>query len=288
MARPRRLSQWGHYPPLSPDVQQDDSGIDVVYNDNGALEVSTDYGLIDTGTPGDGITFTGPDSIDGSYELSLNVTYLDDNYLRNDGDTATGDYVITGNLKASLLKTTNVEQTTTPASSADICFRNNNIDDESLRFMSREAMQDFTLGGQPYVNVERNVSQNISHGAWTPLYFNIENADRLGEFSTSTSRFTAIHSGIYHISCVILFTSAAWPAGKRVFLAVYKNGVAVQRGPACTIGGAVTIQHSSHISNSIELGASDYIDIRVYQDSGITQSSIAVNGYTWLTITRVG
>jgi len=98
MSVTKRKGQWGHYPPVVPEIQKDDSGIAVAYNDNGALEFSTDYGLLDTGTPGDGIIFTGPDVVDGSYEISIDPIYFDANYLRNDGDTGVGDYEFTGAL----------------------------------------------------------------------------------------------------------------------------------------------------------------------------------------------
>lgn len=335
MPSPRRKAQWGHYPPVIPEVQLDDSGITVEYNGNGALEFSTDYGLIDTGAPGDGIIFTGPDSVDGSYEISVDPTYLDANYLRNDGDTGVGDYEFIGTLtnngyqvwhsnndgsgsgldadlldgyelaldaytintvaarnndgdiKARAFRSIYASQITIPASTADVCFRNNNTSDDYLRFMDRDALTNFVHGGDSYVKAGRTTTQSLATGVHSVFIFSSSYVDRFSEYNSTTGRFTPNHNGFYLFCGSMRFGSASWGVSKVAQMSLYKNGAQHIVGGRNNTSASATLTMSGHVVGIIYLTTSDYVDFRVYHTFGSSLSSYASGTYCWMTIGRV-
>jgi len=357
MAAHRRKAQWGHYPPVVPETQETDSGITVEYNTNGALQISADYGLIDTGNPGDGISFTGPDAGDGSYVISANlsagygitlttpgdgtvkieakVSDFDGDYLRNDGDTGVGSYEFTGaltnngnqvwhpgndgsgsgldadllegyhgaatatgdtvvirnaaaDMAARLFKSSYLEQTTAPSSTADVCFRNNNTSDSYMRFMSREAMINFTLPGQTYVRAKRTSSQTISSGTTTVILFNVEDTDRLGEYNTTTGRFYPTYDGVYQVSCAVLLAKKTLAISKFYEVTIFRNGVKYAGGASDSSQASSHMYASSHVSSPVVMSSGNYVDCRYYHDFGSAVTTFPSGAYVWLSIVRVG
>lgn len=104
-------------------------------------------------------------------------------------------------------------------------------------------------------------------------------------------KFTAPSTGYYHIDVYLLFAAnTGWAVGERGLLHLYKNNavfVALDRKD--DIGNAASgSQLALHGSVTIALAATDYIDVRVAQNSGgnIALSNAATD--VWINIEKVG
>ncbi len=103
-------------------------------------------------------------------------------------------------------------------------------------------------------------------------------------------KFTAPTSGLYEVSAMVLFTAGGgWVAGESAQLALYKNNSDFSRLGinflTTTYSSFLPVNSSTRI---VRMVAGDFIDIRVYQDSG---ASLALNtGATsnWVSIKRIG
>ncbi|WP_310830373.1 hypothetical protein [Paenibacillus pedocola] len=109
----------------------------------------------------------------------------------------------------------------------------------------------------------------LAANTFTKLQFNTIVNDMLGEYSTSTFRFTAKKAGWYLISGAV--ANAASPAGTHITLAAYLNGNRqLDLGSYANSGtaGALYVQGATHAF----LAAGDYVELYAYAD-GISMTT---------------
>jgi len=136
------------------------------------------------------------------------------------------------------------------------------------------------LGGIVYPESEtesgarayRNVAQSIPPLSWIDVQWDTENFDLQDEMNLTTYRFTVKESGFY-----LLLTGIKWSAnsqGVRIVTIRLNDTIDVSTGKETAVysGYGVTITQCSTV---LSLDADDYLDVRVYQNTG---TSINIGG----------
>ncbi len=133
-----------------------------------------------------------------------------------------------------------------------------------------------TFFNQSRARATRDTDQTISNTTITKVQYATETYDEQGEYDNSIGYdFTATEKGYYAVSASVIFkaTSALYN-GEILALYLYKEGrlysvldYRTSYGP-----GELAVNHYPALSGSdhVCIGASEYIDIRVYQASGST------------------
>lgn len=133
--------------------------------------------------------------------------------------------------------------------------------------------------------------QSIPNASFTIINFEDKTFDSHGSVTVGANwKFQPNCSGEFEVSGLIIFSSGGgWAAGEAVSIDLYKNGGSYSR-----VGGLhMQATNSTYVivpiaAEAIKLTSSDYIDIRIYQDSGATLT-LHNNGATnWISIKRVG
>jgi len=96
------------------------------------------------------------------------------------------------------------------------------------------------------------------------IEYETELFDTNSEFDTTTNkgRFTPTRAGYYHIEAAVLIASTS----NTVDLGLFKNGTRVTTNSTVRTNAA---SQTLHISDLVYLnGSTDYIDARVYQNTG--------------------
>ena len=125
--------------------------------------------------------------------------------------------------------------------------------------------------------------QVIATGTWTKILLNAENYDNLGEFDSTTNYgFTATTAGYYMVSAGA--NIGTMTADKRVVLSIRRNNVAAAQGG----------QHASYVQDLapfvcdiVYLGATDYVELFVYQDSGENKNINIGTAHTFMAVHRL-
>lgn len=123
------------------------------------------------------------------------------------------------------------------------------------------------ITSQPFTKLTRSSNQSIPDSALTIVSWNVETEDIGGGWvSSSPTRFTAPRDGVYHVNVVVQWSNHA--TGLRE-MTIRKNGSSTpsfdgQRGAAAS---NVTVVQST--SRFIRLVTGDYLEVAVYQNSGI-------------------
>ena len=134
-----------------------------------------------------------------------------------------------------------------------------------------------------------NANQSISNATWTVLNFNSENfdTDAFHSTSTNTSRMTipSGKGGKYMVTMKGHFQGNS--AGDR-YVALVKNGSSVGAWRLSAVSGASIGFGQSVV---MDLVATDYLQVEVYQDSGVSLNALG-NGippeYNFLQVTYLG
>lgn len=145
--------------------------------------------------------------------------------------------------------------------------------------------QVFVGGGASRVRATASSGQSLTSAVNTKLTYNAETFDSLSEFVTDT--FTAKQSGYYSVAATVRSASAAWPAGSRIQLFVYKNGVEYEAGDWNPTEAAVTVQRGARVSALVSLAAGDTLDIRAIHNQGGSLALDTAPTANVLTITRL-
>ena len=136
-----------------------------------------------------------------------------------------------------------------------------------------------------------NAAQTITNGAAVAI---IDFEDQVYDTGTLVTtgaawKFTAPATGYYHIDCLISFaTTTGWADGERGFLQLFKDGVAFanldRKDNYATASNYMFLKGSI----TIALTATNYIDIRIAQNSGgnlaLSNDPLSV----WVNIERIG
>jgi hypothetical protein len=129
-----------------------------------------------------------------------------------------------------------------------------------------------TMPYQPAFFVRSN-GMSISHAVRAKVVLDVAITNIGSHFNTSTYRFTAPVAGMYHFNGNLLYRTSN---NGRVILYLEVNGsgdrVSVQ---AYHAGSFNNDAGSGTISGDFYLNANDYVELDVYQDSGVTVSTLA-------------
>lgn len=125
-------------------------------------------------------------------------------------------------------------------------------------------------------------AQSIPHATYTKVQWNGETYDLKNQMDiASTYRFTAVEAGLYKVFAQVQSAYISWPVGTVWGACLYKNDVKISLGPSGLSDG--TYNGISALSDTIQLEANDYIDIRIYQNQGgavAIHPDIEINRFT--------
>jgi hypothetical protein len=128
----------------------------------------------------------------------------------------------------------------------------------------------FTVGATaaPAFSAYQNASVSVTNATLTKLPINTKTFDTATAFDATTNyRFTPLVAGYYQVNGCMNYMAGT--GGGNLFVSIFKNGSEYRRGAAQTVTGAL----SSSVSDVVLLnGSTDYIELYVYQSSGITQT----------------
>jgi len=120
-------------------------------------------------------------------------------------------------------------------------------------------------GVAPAFSAYGTASQSIANGVWTKIAYNTELFDTNSNYDNATNyRFTPTVAGYYQINAVLSTTANATGLA---FIAIYKNGSAYCYGNTVPNSNGGYITANSLINCN---GSTDYIEIYVYQNSGVS------------------
>ena len=147
-----------------------------------------------------------------------------------------------------------------------------------------EAIEQFLLTG-PACLLTHSGAQSITHNTVTPLTFDTELVDTESIHSTGVNptRMTCVTAGRYLCTASVQIQSNA--TGERQ-LRILKNGTADAIISVTPVSGNVT---RGTISVLLNLAASDYVEIAIFQSSGVTLTvDVAANNSPRVGMVRVG
>jgi hypothetical protein len=125
------------------------------------------------------------------------------------------------------------------------------------------------LAVQPAARVTHNTTQSVLTGTVTNLIYNTEDydTDAIHDPATNSQRLTCKTAGKYLVACNMDWSN--FTGGNRRQTAIYKNGgaAAFTENPPPASASQYLQQALSKI---IGLAVNDYVEMRVYQDSGGT------------------
>lgn len=120
--------------------------------------------------------------------------------------------------------------------------------------------QQFT--NAPAFSAYQSVAQSITNAVFTKITFDIEEFDTNNNFASS--RFTPTVAGYYQINGGCSVTGL-------IVSGLFKNGAEYKRSTQAASNAVLTI---GAVSSIVYLnGSTDYVELYVYQSSGITQTT---------------
>jgi len=137
--------------------------------------------------------------------------------------------------------------------------------------------------------------QAIADQTRVRINFDAESYDVGGNYDTSNYKFTAPIAGIYHFDAKLLWDTnytldtGDWEAEERHDIYLIKNdGNAnpasgnIEVAKLDLVSGAITDNFvMSSVSSDLKLNAGDYIEVAVWQNSGVTQHTYSNNEHEW-------
>jgi hypothetical protein len=142
------------------------------------------------------------------------------------------------------------------------------------------------------VRYKTAAGQSISDSVTTIIDFGTKDFDTKNEVTTGASwKFTAAQTGYYRVNSAILFSSTtAWAESEYAEFNIYKNGVhySMLGRPNGRDFSASTQHMEAGGSDIVYLLAGEYIDIRVYQNSGGTLALLNNSTYNHVSIEQIG
>ena len=136
-----------------------------------------------------------------------------------------------------------------------------------------------------------NAGQSIPNGAFTIVDFEDLVYDTDTAVTTGASwKFTcpAGQGGPYRVSAMLLFTSTAtWAAGEIAQMSVFKGGVEYTALDRKTSESATTLYKEVKGSVDVYLSSGNYMDIRVFHNSGAALALHNDGLYNYVSISRI-
>lgn len=131
-----------------------------------------------------------------------------------------------------------------------------------------------------FARYSTNVAQAVANDTVVLIDFEDQTFDAESAVMTGASwKFTVPtgESGYYLLSACVCLDTGSWNSGERGELMVYKNGSLSSRLCLFPMHYTFSSKMILHGSTMLQLSATDYIDFRVYQNSG---ASIDLDGVT--------
>ncbi len=133
-------------------------------------------------------------------------------------------------------------------------------------------------------------AQSIPNNTVTIVNFGTVVLDPYSRVTTGAAwKYTCVADGLYHVSAVVTLGSAAVIAGQVLEVILYKNGAIfsdLHLGSADAASAALLMSGGG--TDLISLVKTDYIDIRVYQNSGGARVLLADGNLNYISISRIG
>lgn len=133
-------------------------------------------------------------------------------------------------------------------------------------------------GNGPAFSAYRSTNQTVNNSTWTKVQADVEEFDTNSNYDNAANhRFTPTVAGYYQINGEVKLTGSA----STLIASIYKNGSEFKRG--VQFGNASQSGQSPAVSVLVYLnGSSDYVELYVFQQSGVTlniEGSAGTNGY---------
>ena len=157
------------------------------------------------------------------------------------------------------------------------------------QLLSADSTQASGLKWVTYANVAARATINgksVATATYTNVGCDTKTFDTHTRVTTGASfRFTADRDGIYDVKAHAGFASTAWTAGEVALLSLYKNNSFYNSFGKWDCQAAITTAIELGGSDLVQLAAGDYIDVRVYQNSG---GSVVVGSQVAIAMTGKG
>jgi len=132
--------------------------------------------------------------------------------------------------------------------------------------------------------------QSIANATFTIVDYGTVTFDTHARITTGAAwKFTAALAGYYQVHASILFAlTATWAASEAGVVFLYKNGTLVSALDRKDNFSGATAQHMYlHGSDVTVLAVNDFIDMRVFQNSGAALALHPDGAYNYVSIARV-
>ena len=131
--------------------------------------------------------------------------------------------------------------------------------------------------GAPAFSAYANAVTSVANVTFTKIAFQVEEFDTNNNFDSTTNyRFTPTVAGYYQISSGV---ELAANINGGVAIVIYKNGSAYKTGsfyPNGNVSPIATVSSLVYFN-----GSTDYVEIYVYQASGISLNTVSGIQFTW-------
>ena len=134
------------------------------------------------------------------------------------------------------------------------------------------------------MRVTKNDAQSISNASVTIVEYDDEVFDNLGEFASY--RFTAKETGYYMVVASLRSEAGTFAQAEYWRISIYKNGALYSHGLYTTDNSDLSMRHSI-INDIVGLAATEYIDIRIYQNLGSPVSTDTVAEHNYFAVHRL-
>lgn len=144
------------------------------------------------------------------------------------------------------------------------------------------------LTGSVYASFNTATGQTMVNGSATVVNFDTSEIDTHGAVTTGANwRFTVPDgkAGLYELSANVSYNPVT-NSTPTVFLSLFKNGTELKRFSRMS-GLASTAQYYVDGTITVPLSASDYVDFRLFQNSGINQNLETTRVANWVTILQL-
>jgi len=141
-----------------------------------------------------------------------------------------------------------------------------------------------------YAHFASNAGQDIPNADWTIVDYEDQIYDPDDLVTTGAAwKFTAGTEGYYHVTAAVVFAGTAdWTAVKSARLSIYVNGVAGEQiDYKANRDNTATQYVQVSGSTDVHLGVGDFVDIRVYQNTGAALALVANALYNYVAIHRI-
>jgi len=205
--------------------------------------------------------------------LKLEHYSLEDGASDKDSVTAQGRH-IPGNVSAVFVGTTAQINALTGMKKGALAW---DTDLEKLKIFDGTNWTNISVGGIPReaqslpFRAYRNSAQSIPDNTTREIYLTSESYDPQSKFNVSNYRYTPGVEGYYMLQGCVSLTGIG--SGGSSYATILKNGAVYSHGTEYQ--NASTATQRAVVSDLVYLGASDWVQLAVHQDTGASKDTIA-------------